>query len=367
MKNSRLPLIAALLIFLFPLTLAAGEPTEQLAFAPVILKGNNITPALMNNVFIKIMKHLRSEEFFVINDRLAATDKISYDNCLKKQCITELAGITSGGIVVLISLSAEDVKTGERPISRYMTEDIKERRYTIHVATADIFKSEYDLVFKKTFNDTAPLMNEADLIGRAIKEYYIKRKPEARPEVITGEDLPAEAEEEEEEREPADLYDITGATLNLSVLSPFGIFSDIAERGFGIEAVLNGRSPVFPYITINPGITVYLLSPGTENIKSGYMILPEVTLGYNIQASEKIILAPVAGAGYSFMFIDGTTADGQGVEFYYNPALRAGIEFLYMLAPGYSIFTEAAYRCIFESDSVLQSVNINMGIRMNLL
>lgn len=360
MKRNSFSILLVLCIILSPVFLAAKESTgkkEQLAFYPVTMTGNGISTSLMKKILNKITGPLSGENFFIINPAQPGSNKITAGKCLDNQCIAELAGITPDGIVIIISVTSEKVKTDEKVVSRYMAADMEGTRYTIHVATADILNKKYDLVFKKTLSGSDRLLDEAGVMGRAIKKFYIKRKP---AEVKTVNDEPAA-----DDSEKVEFYTIPGTTFSISMLYPFGEFSNIAEYGIGAEAVLNGISPRLPYVAVDPGITVYWLSPGTDNIKSGYMILPEVTFGYNIRVSENFMLVPAAGAGYSFMFIDGTTSDGSGMDFYYNPALRAGIEAVYLLSPGYSLFTAASYRCLFESDTILQSANINLGIRMN--
>lgn len=361
MNNNLRIVLAAFLLLMTPGLLSAidkdGE-TGRLSFTPVTLKGKSISSSLMNDVIKKIQAPLRTEDFFVLNERREAGDGITYANCLENKCITGLAGIAPEGIAVLVFLTSERVKTSEKEVSRYMDADSETTRYTIHVVTADAVNMKYDLVFKKTLNKPALLLKEADAIGKSIKKHYIKRKPAKEK---TSKDQPVNEEQEE-----TGYYNITDVTCNLSMMFPFGEFSDITKYGIGAEAVLNGRSPIIPHITINPGITAYWLSPATDNINSVYMILPEVTFAYGIQLSEKLVLAPAAGAGYSFMFIDGATVNGSGMKFYYNPALKAGIEAMYILSPGCGIFTSASYRCIFETDSLLQSADIKLGIRMAL-
>jgi len=180
MKKTILHIAAVILLFAFSISLHGQEKAvvnERLSFAPVTLKGNNIPPALMNDVLMTIITRLRCEDYFSIIRNLPGIDKITYDRCMRNQCIAELTDIDPGGIVIIISLEARDVKTGEKQISRYLIEEIKETRYTIHVITADISKPEYELVFKKTFNSRSLVVNEAEIIGKAIMEYYIQRKP----------------------------------------------------------------------------------------------------------------------------------------------------------------------------------------------
>lgn len=370
MKKIQPTLLLALILLLFPaFTYAkdAAKKKEQLSFTPVKLSGENITTELQNDGLMKILNHLQGEDFFVLNKTISATDNLTNDSCLKKNCTSDLAGLTPDGIVILISVISEEVKIGERRVSTYMTEDITEKRYTIQVTTVDIHKSEYELDFQKTFTDTGLIIKEADIIGESIREHYIKRKTIIQPVEKKIEKKPEEKKQEEKGK-PFIFYETGSATFNLSMLYPFGRFREIADFGIGAEAVLNGRSPIFPYITINPGISIFGIYSSNENINSEFLILPELTLGYNFTIIKELGISPVLGLGYSFMVIDGSenSTDESRTKIYYNPEFKAGIEAAYSLTTDYSIFSSISYRCIAEHDSLLTFSTINIGIRMKL-
>lgn len=350
-----------LCLLLMPSFLSAKDAAvqkEHLVFTPVTLTGSDISSSLMKKAVTKITDQLDGEDFFVINPAQSGSDKITPGRCLEKKCIPELAEIAPEGIVIIISVTSEKVKTDEKVVSRYMAADAEQNKYTIHVKTVDVLKKEYELTFTRTVYNSTLILKEADSIGKSIRKHYIKQKPPAVPVSKTGEDQP------DKDDDAGDIFEIPGVFFNISMLFPFGEFSDIAEYGIGCGAALNSRFLPLPFISVNPGITFYWLSPGTENIESGYMVLPELTFGFNIQVSEAVILTPAFGAGYSFMFIDGTNADSSGMEFYYNPALKAGLEASYILSSGHLLFASGSYRCIFESDSLLQSAEIKTGIRV---
>jgi len=336
------------LIFPRSVTAREADKPEKLVFTTITIPVSNVSDSLLNEVYNIIQKHLKGEEFFIINEKYTLSDDITFNNCIKKQCVRQLAGVTPDGVIVIISITSEEVKIGEKRLTRYMVEDLIEKRYILHIVSADLLKEKYDLEFTETFNNNSKLLNEADLIGGKIREYYMKRKPEIKP---------------------ACLYNTTGVSLNISMIYPSGSFGNIADYGYGIDTVLNGFSPLLPAITINPGISFYSLESSESNINSAYMFLPEISFGYIFTLTKKITLSPVFGLGYSFMFIDGITdtdSGNSGTDFYYNPEFKVGIETSFILTENYSLLFDASYSCIAERSSILYFSSFNLGIRMNL-
>lgn len=358
MKAGKLQIFLTIFLFIFPSLLSADETEkgERLTFTIITIAESTVSKSILNEAAVNIRKHFTGEQFFLINDQAALNEDITFNNCLRKQCAGELAGIAPDGIVIIISVTSEEVKIDEKHVSRYVIEDITETRYSINTAAVDLVNKKYDLEFKGTFNSTEKLLNEADQAGKKIRDYYIKRKPVTKPDV-------------KEESKPNDIYNITAASLNLTFMYPTGRFTDITDYCYGMEAVLSGVSPLIPFFTINPGISIYYMAPPAGNIDSGYMFLPEITFGYNFIINELITLTPGVGAGYSLMLIDGRVPDdpgSSGSNFYYNPELKAGIGALYKLSQDYSLLIDASYHCIAERGSMLYFAGFNLGIRMNL-
>ncbi len=357
--KSLISLIFILLTISSSLNAAEKEKPLKLIFTPIIISGGNQSGHLPDEVSMIIQKYLLEEDFFLINDKFVLTDEITFNNCLKKQCAAQLKAITPEGIVILISVITTEVKIGEKKLSRYIVEDITETRYTVNVSTVDIQKEKYDLVYTSTFNNTVKLLDYAESTGEKIRDYYIKRKPAVR----------ADAAAAEKGKASTDFYDITGVSLNLSMIYPFGRMSDIADYGYGYEIALNGLSKIFPYITINPGFSSYSMVSSNSNIKFAYMFLPELTFGYNIALTEKISLSPIAGIGYSLMLVDGKRANNPGstgTNLYYNPEFKAGLEASYTLSEDYSLLFKTTICSIAERSSMLLFSSFNLGIRVNL-
>ena len=358
MINRKFSTSMACLMLIFSVSLNAREiqKRERLVFTAIKISGENSPDSLLNEASMIIKKNLKGEDYFIINDLYNTEAKITFAGCIKKQCIAELPNAVSEGIVIIISIKTDTVKTGERQLSRYVIEDITENRYTIYVSTAELLKESYDLEFTGTFTERSKLLNETDLIGKKIREYYLKRKPEIKKEEI-------------KENVSSAYYDISGVSFSLSRIKPAGSFNGIADDGFGGNIELNGVLQLFPVLSVNPGLSFYSLNPSNSNINSAYMLLPEITFGYNFIIDEDLTLTPLIGAGYSLMSVDGTTDDDLedgGSNFYYNPVLKAGVEGVYFLADEYSLICSISYNCIVENDSVLYFRSFNLGIRVSL-
>jgi hypothetical protein len=361
MKKINLFIILIFLLIIYPVSITARENSkiEKLIFTTITIPSSGIPESLSGNISMTIQNHLKDEDFFVINSNYTKTEGITFPGCLKKQCIDKLKAVTSGGIIILVSVSTEVVKIGEKHISRYAVEDITETRYTIYAASVDQLNEKYDLQFTKTFTDTAKLIDEADRIGIKIRDFYIKRKPEKKVKNI----------ENGNKNITQDYFDITGISLSLSTLYPSGKFTDISDYGYGAEIMLSGSSVLIPFITFNPGLSIYKLNPSSDNISSAYIFLPEISIGYNFNITDSINFTPLVGFGYSIMLIDGQTDNNPGSKtenIYYNPIFKGGAELSYSITKDYSFIFDASYNCIAEQSSVLLFSSFNMGIRMNL-
>lgn len=349
-------LIYVLLIFSSSLNAQEVKKNNRLAFTPVKISSENAGDSFFDEVSGIIKKNLKGEPFFIIRDLYNPYSEITFNNCIKNQCTAELPNAVSEGIVIMICIDSFTVKTGERKVSRYVTEDITENRYTLYISTAEILKNRYDLEFSETFKEKSKLLNEADLIGKKIREFYIQRKPEIKKEEIDS------------DNESSSVYDITGVSFSLSKIRPAGSFNGIADDGVGGTAVLNGFLPSFAMFTLNPEISFYSLSPSDSTVNSAYMVLPGITMGYNFKIDDELSFAPLAGIGYSVMYVEGTAGDDQenaGTDYYYNPVIKAGVEGAYYLADSFSIICGISYNCIVEKDSLLYFRSFNLGIRVS--
>lgn len=167
-------IFTALILLMFPclnLYPAAMENGGQDTPVFTVIPINRVNSTEFKASMI-IKKHL---EGFIINDSFRLTKGINYNNCIAARCVADLADIAGSGIVILITITSEDVKVDEKQLTRYLTEDIIERRYTVHIITTDLGRTEYDLIFNETVSDPSKILTEVDRIGRKIREYYIKR------------------------------------------------------------------------------------------------------------------------------------------------------------------------------------------------
>ena len=129
----------------------------------------------MNDISAAIQKNLQKDEYFTVNDKFTPVESITFNNYITGRCVPELAKVIPEGIIILVAIKKGEVKVGEKQHSRYVVEDIIETRYTIYVSTVDLAAVRYDLKFRETVSDTARLADEADHIGKKIREFYINR------------------------------------------------------------------------------------------------------------------------------------------------------------------------------------------------
>ena len=351
-------LVCVLLIFSISLSAQEVKKRNRLVFTPVKIPSENVSDSFLDEVSVIIKENLKGESFFLIRDLYNPYAEITFNNCIKKQCTAELPNAVSEGVLIMICINSYTVKTGEQKVSRYITEDFTENRYSLYVSAAEILKERYDLEFSGTFKEKSKLLNEADLIGKKIREYYIKRKPEVKKVSIKS----------DKENELSSIYNITGVSFNLSRIRTAGSFKAIAADGMGGVAVLNGFLPSFAMFTMNPEISFYSLNPPESNVNSAYMIIPEITSGYNFKIDDELFFTPLAGIGYSVIYVKGATDNDQensGTDYYYNPVIKAGIEGSYNFVDNFSIICGVSYSCIVERDSLLYFRSFNLGIRVS--
>ncbi|HPS59522.1 MAG TPA: hypothetical protein PK514_15585 [Spirochaetota bacterium] len=158
---------------------------NKLVFTPVLVK-SDVTGIFMDDVSAIIKKNLQGDDYFFINDKFTPDERITFNNYITGRCVTELAKVIPGGIIILVAVKKGDVKVGEKQHSRYVVEEIIETRYTIYVSTVDLSAGRYDLKFRETVNDAAKLSDEADNIGKKIREFYTRRKSEVKTDAVKG-------------------------------------------------------------------------------------------------------------------------------------------------------------------------------------
>ena len=187
-KKINIRLFCMVLIFLtadFPLYPGnrEGEGVTKLIVTPVLIK-SDVSVTSMNDVSAAIRKNLQGDDYFIVNEKFVPDVTITFNNYITGSCVTELAKVIPEGIIILVAIKKGDVKVGEIQHSRYVVEDIVETRYTIYVSTVDLIAGKYDLRFREMVNDTAKLTDEADLIGKKIREFYIRRKSEVKTDAV---------------------------------------------------------------------------------------------------------------------------------------------------------------------------------------
>lgn len=133
---------------------------------------SDVSVPFMDDVSSAIKRNLQ-DDYFIVNDKFCPADKITFNNYITGRCVPDLARIIPGGIIILVAVKKGEVKVGEKQHSRYVVEDIIETRYTIYVSTVDLTAVRYDLKFRETVSSTAELADEADHIGKKIREFYI--------------------------------------------------------------------------------------------------------------------------------------------------------------------------------------------------
>ena len=173
----KIKIICVSLIFMvagLPLYSGDLESTVQnkLVVTQVLIR-SDVSAALMNDVSAVIQKNLQADDYFIVNDKFAPDDMVSFNSYITGRCVPDLAKVIPGGIIILVAVKKGEVKVGEKQHSRYVVEDIIETRYTIYVSTVDLAAVRYDLKFRETVSDTAKLTDEADHIGKKIREFYI--------------------------------------------------------------------------------------------------------------------------------------------------------------------------------------------------
>lgn len=178
MKTIYLYLFTAFLFMMHPYFNASGEESSDrsLAFTVITIPGEDVPDYLSKDSTVKIKNPLKNQGFSIDDSRKGLNKNINFDNCIMRDCVRDLKDSFPEKAVIMISITASEVKTGQKQISRYLAEDITEMRYTIYVLTADPSKEKYGLTFKRTFLDPTRLLNEAAQIGIKISEHYSPKK-----------------------------------------------------------------------------------------------------------------------------------------------------------------------------------------------
>lgn len=175
--NYYLLLFLSLLLAIQVSSADEGAKSGKVTFTLITLNESDVPDTVIKGASDRIKQTLKKEGYKIESYRPGFDENITFNHCIKRECVKELRDTAPNGINIIVSVTAQEVKTGQRRVSRYLVEDVTEKKYTIRVISSDPAKNRYDLNFKRALVDSDRINQDAEMIGAEIGKFYINSRP----------------------------------------------------------------------------------------------------------------------------------------------------------------------------------------------
>lgn len=311
------------------------------------------TPATEGaNVASLIKAGLSDNSFYFLQESDEVRVILSESDC-SLDCIEKLQKIYPDALVITGSVKRIENTIGEKKISKYLVEELKEEKYIFSVKVINLKKNQVDLLFEEEFPGIKELKTETARIALEINNFYKVEKP------IVNEP------EKNEDKTP--FLVLTGFSIMPAYLKTAGSYKKIAEQGYGLSAGLKASTSWIDNFFLGIRASSFMLTETKDKIDSAYMFSSHLIAGYTFDIYKSIKVSPLAGPGYIFHYINGTrgSTESKSSEFYYNPSFNAGVEISWLFAEKYEVIFLPSWGVFFEQNSNPHYMLLNIGIRKN--
>jgi len=156
-----------------------------------------------------------------------------------------------------------------------------------------------------------------------------------------------------------------GISVSGIIVRPYGSYEDTADIGYGANVRFSSYISGMKEFNLALDFSAASLSPAGENINSAYFLSPHLLAGYSFGLTESFRIVPSFGPGYVFHLIDGDRENSgeKSKEWYYNPSVSGGIEFIYNIIPGASVVMSPSCTYFFGQNGSGSYAVISAGYR----
>ncbi len=319
---------------------------------PVIINNfttSNLASSHAVNAVSIIRNNLSGKKFFIISPNEL---ELNLQDC-DKDCIYKISQMHPNALFISGSITRIENIIGEKRISKYLVEDLKEEKYLFTVKVINLQTNSTDIFFEREFPNTKEISLEAEKIAGEINQFYSIETPDT-PEI-----------EQIEEKPPFFVY--TGFSIMPAYLKTAGDYKNIADGGYGISSSLYASTSKLEQLYIALNINAFSLQNTQDRIDSAYMFSSHLVAGYKFNIYKNIKLSPLAGPGYTFHYIDGdrNSTGSSTSDFYYNPSFIMGAETSWSFTENYELIFRPSWGIFFEENSNPHYMLLNLGIRKN--
>lgn len=295
---------------------------------------------------------LSENYFYFIPEEKESNTILSKLDC-DSDCIIKLHSIYGDSIIITGSINRIENIIGEKKISRYLVEDLKEEKYIVTVKVINLKNNSIEHFFEKELFNTKDIETEVKIIAREINQFYKIETP-----------VPHESEQIEIK---SPFLILSGFSIMPAYLKTFGDYKNIAKEGYGISASLSASILRFEHLYLGLNINTILFPNTRGTIDSAYMFSPHLMAGYTFNIYKNIKLLSLAGFGYIFHYIDGgkNITGSDNADFYYNPSLIMGMETSWSFAKNFELIFRPSWGIFFEQNNSFCYMLLNLGIRKN--
>lgn len=348
-KNIFLPGIMAGVIFFPVMNLSARENCEKLSLAVMADLGENLKgDDTYNELYRAVLSSLSGNKKTGKTVPVPELKNPRSGKCGDLKCVTELCARNGMDYLVVVKIRRKEaVRVGD--YNKYLMKKDSGTVYSVSVRITDIAAKKTRQVFSENTISSDSVKAGIKKIHSSINKYF------------SGVKLCAD----DKQSDDSSFLTLYGISVSGTVLRPSGSYSDIADTGYGADIRFSSFIAGIKEFNLSLDLNAAYLVPEEERIESAYFFSPQVLAGYSFTVTENFSVMPYAGAGYVFHLIDGKKkgSEENSSDFYYNPAVSAGLEFSYNIVPGSSIVLSPACTCFFEQDDTGMYLMVSAGYR----
>jgi hypothetical protein len=318
-----------LLMFLFLPVLAYAENHQKISIAIMEFHANNTKESFGNACLDILSEKLFGSKLFTLMeksqmDRIARLNGFTEFNIIDPEQIAKLGRILKVDKMLVGSITYLD-------------------SYIIDVKIFNAANGEIEFNVNRKINSIEKLESALDDIAHATERHYLGYY------------------------RLSETFDIA---LEAHYLNPFGTFSKVVDRGFGVQAVISFNTPCKLPFNIQIVTGYFGFNPENDSIENFNMFPLYLCALYKFSLGRNIKFIPSAGLGYVFSKISTNGTENTGglywrdKSLYYNPAIIIRTEFdLFLFDRWYLVFTPQ-YNAFFLDDKTGQFVSLGLGLKM---
>jgi len=338
-------------VMLIPvMNLSAQEDCEKLSVAVMADLAENLKSDQTSSELYRAVISFLSGEKLKIGKILPLSDlKTSGEKkCYNHTCAVDLCKKNSIDYLVSVKIRKKTAVKME-DVNKYLMKKDSGTVYSLTIRITDIITSKSKQVYSENNITSGTAKNSGKKIHGSLKKYFNAVKLCA----------------DDKQSDDSSLLTLYGISVSGTVLKPSGSYSDIADTGYGVDIRVSSYIAGIKEFNLSLNLSAAYLVPKEERIESAYFFSPQILAGYSFNVTEKFQIMPYAGTGYVFHLIDGKKkgSEESSSDFYYNPALSAGLEFSYNIVPGSSIVLSPACTYFFEQDDSGMYLMLSIGYR----